>query len=503
MGQKLSFYVDPRILRSIINVADGVPQEILIANFQKLLDYADRLGWEPSELRIFEFCQGYFFQSNQLPSLETVVDYLTKRNDVESAERAKDLESKAPVKQTDYTFLLKSELEQQQKIEAVALLRESITIIEKGLEVKKGQKLQGIKDGILHLIEQSEPLLQEDHQGKIQGNVLNHNEIQAVWDDYQEAKRNKDQVQGALCGISNIDEVIHGVKPGELWIHSAFAGQLKTSFALNMGFNLVTKFKKSVAYVTLEMPYKQLQRMIAVMHTSHGKFTTGDGFKGRVYQPLDYERLWSGQLTPDEEEYFKVCLADLNDDPNFGRFDIWAPDEKVTIPRIQMWAQIQYQKHPFDLLVIDHAGLVEPAKKNQNYTVELNSVVRDTKLMALHFNQGKGIPVLLLSQLNREGLEHAEKNEGRFKLRALSYSNELERSGDIVTTTYLDEEHRRNGTTTFDCLKRRDGRMFQPFECRIDWRTRYMQAPLSVADELGMHLDDSELRSQEFPAMFN
>jgi replicative DNA helicase len=450
-----------------MNIEDGVPQDILIANFQKLLASEAKLAWEPSERRIFEFLSGYFRQCTQLPSAVTIKEYFEERKDGDSVERVKDLEDKIPVKQTDYQFLLREEIQRQTRAEAVGLLREAITIIDKpqGVEIE-GRKKQGIRDGLLHIIEHSHDLLQEEHTAKIQGNI--REDGQEVWNEYVEAKHNKANVWGKFCGINNIDTVTHGIKPGELWIHAGFAGQLKTSFALNMSYNLVTRYRSSVAYVTLEMPYKQVRKMIIVMHSSHGKFTKGTGFKGTVYKPLNYERVCSGDLTPEEEAFYKIVLDDFQTCPEYGRFDVWSPDENVTIDRINMWAQVQYQKQDFHLLVIDHGGLVEANKKKRNreYTIEINSVVRDAKMLALHFNHGQGIPVLLLFQLNREGLEYADKNGGRFKLRALSYSNESERSADIITTTYLNEEHRRNGTTIFDCLKRRDGKMFEPFECR-------------------------------------
>jgi hypothetical protein len=51
-------------------------------------------------------------------------------------------------------------------------------------------------------------------------------------------------------------------------------------------------------------------------------------------------------------------------------------------------------------------------------------------------------------------------------------THNCERSADIVTTTYLSEDHRRAGTTLFDCLKRRDGALFEPFIAKVNWPTR-------------------------------
>lgn len=264
-----------------------------------------------------------------------------------------------------------------------------------------------------------------------------------------------------------------------------------TTFALNWAYNLVTRYRKSVLYVTLEMPYEQVRSMIYVMHSSNGKW------KVQGYQPLDYEKVKSGDLTHEEEEFYKLVIADFNENEKYGRFDVWGPDDDITIDDVQQYAELRHQEEDIHLLVIDHGGLLEPRrrKRNKDYTVELNSVLRDTKKLALHFNHGEKIPILVLFQINRDGKDFADKNEGRYKLRALSYSNECERSADVVTTTYLNDEHRKEGTTLFDCLKRRDGVPFQPFKAGVNWKTKRITnfETFHGADERGISVDDLNL----------
>ncbi len=134
----------------------------------------------------------------------------------------------------------------------------------------------------------------------------------------------------------------------------------------------------------------------------------------------------------------------------------------------------------------------EKAKRGKDYTIELNSVLRGAKKLAMHFNHGEKIPVLLLFQINREGKDAADKAAGRYKLRALSYANEAERSADIVTTTYLNDDMRKQGHTAFDCLKRREGPKFEPFTARIHFPSlrMYNMDPFRGADGQGMTIDD-------------
>jgi intein/homing endonuclease len=203
-----------------------------------------------------------------------------------------------------------------------------------------------------------------------------------------------------------------------------------TTFALNWAYNLVTRYRKSVLYVTLEMPYEQVRSNIYVMHSSNGKW------KSQGYQPLDYDKIKSGELTSEEEKFYQLVIKDLNENEKYGRFDVWGPDEDITIDEVQQYAELKHQEEELNLLVIDHGGLLEPRKRkrNKDYTVELNSVLRDTKKLALHFNHGEKIPILVLFQINRDGKDFADKNEGRYKLRALSYANECLEEGTLIRT---------------------------------------------------------------------
>jgi replicative DNA helicase len=484
------------ILRSVIDFG-GIPQNSLIANFQRLMK--SRLEWDqPADARIYEFLKGYFFSSLALPAPQTIRDYFESRRDNECVERVGDFESHQAYSESNFTFLLKNTVGDQSKVRAVQYLKESVEIITKGLVIDK-EKKEGLREGINHIVRKAQDLLLYDTTSKIEGNLREDGE--AVWKEYLEAEANKALAWGKPCGVNNIDKVIRGIKRGEMWLHAAFTGELKTSFALNWAYNLVTRYRSNVIYVTLEMPYEQVRKMIYVMHSSNGRFKN-------VHVPLDYDKVCAGTLSEEEKEFFKVVINDFITDPEFGRFDVWGPDENVNIDDIQMFTELKNQEAEVHLIVIDHGSLMEArkSKRNKDYTVELNSILRDTKKMALHFNHGQKVPILLLFQINRDGKDFADKNEGRYKLRALSYANEAERSSDVITTTYLNDEHRKNGTTQFDCLKRRDGVPFQPFTAKVEWTTRRISDSFDQfkgQNDRGMSIEDLRSGQRMVDNFFN
>jgi replicative DNA helicase len=477
------------LLRSVIDFG-GISQVDMISNFQKLM--RSHIEWDqPADTRIFEFLKGYFHSSLEMPAPQTIKDYFEARRDEECRERVGDFENHPTHKGTNYTFLLKTTVEEQSKIRAIQYLKEAQEIINKGL-VLENEKKQGLRDGISHIVRKAHELLFYESNAKIDGNIREDAEL--VKKMYEDAEANKALAWGKFCGLNSIDKIIRGIKKGEMWLHAAFTGELKTSFALNWVYNLVTRYRSNVVYVTLEMPYEQVMLMIYVMHTSNGKYTDIRSKDYNSCAPLDYDKVKAGMLTPEEKSFYEKAINDFGTNPEYGRFDLWGPDDDVNIDDIQMFTELRHQEAEVHLLVIDHGGLMEARKKrrNKDYTVELNSVLRDTKKMALHFNHGEKVPILLLFQINRDGKDFADKNEGRYKLRALSYANEAERSSDVITTTYLNDEHRKNGTTMFDCLKRRDGIPFQPFIARIHWGSRRIGDcdQFKGQNDQGMSIDD-------------
>jgi replicative DNA helicase len=296
------------------------------------------------------------------------------------------------------------------------------------------------------------------HNAKIRGNFRDDQD--EVRTEYNLTKIDRSSASGKLTGLTEIDEIIKGARTGQLWIHAAYVGELKSTFALNWAYNQVVRYFSNVFYASLEMPYEDIRRQIGCIHSTHAKWG------GRP--PLEYESILSGLLTAEEEAFFEEVWADFTSNPAYGDFHCWCPTDDVTIGDIRREAEMVNQESELSVIYIDHGSLVEPekGKKGKDYTVELNSVLRGAKKLALFFNGGAKIPVVVLFQINREGKDYADKNQGRYKLRHLSYANEAERSADIVTTSYLSDQMRVDGVALFDCLKRRAGPKFNPIQVR-------------------------------------
>jgi len=460
-----------RLLRSIIDFEDGkIDPEALSVNFRYLL--GSNIQWNrPDDEQIFRFVKSYFEHNlPNLPSAQTVEDYFTKANNVEALERLKDIEGQPVYTYANYGFLLKQLLDDQNKVKMLKLLKDAQEVVSKGMEVQEGREkkiYRGTSDAHLFYSARAVDLLPREANTRTRGNlrVLTDNS----WEAYLAAKHDKSKAYGKLTGINDIDKVCRGIKRGEMWVHAGFAGELKSTFALNWAYNLVTRFRANVFYVSLEMPLEQIQRIIHVLHSANGKFAA------MGYEPLDYRKVRDGELSLEEEKFYDLVLNDFANNPEYARFEIWCPDRDVTLDDIRIEAELMHRQMEIGLLVIDHGGLVKPRRHNTNYTIELNSVLRDGKKLALHFNGGEGIPLLMLFQINRDGKDQADKADGVYKMRALSYANEAERSADVITTTYLNQAHRQAGTTVCCNLKNRDNPLFDRTIVKVNFTCRRLK----------------------------
>jgi replicative DNA helicase len=242
-----------------------------------------------------------------------------------------------------------------------------------------------------------------------------------------------------------------------------------TTFGNNWCYNAVTRFKKNVVYVSFEMTREQLRRSIITIHTANARFAQ-QGFKA-----LDYRFIRDGLLTKEEKDfYLNHVIADFESNPTYTHYEVITPDRDWTMDDVRIQLEQLHKEFEVGLVVLDHGQWIEArrSRKNKDYTIELNSVVNDSKRLALTFDHNNGIPVVMLFQINRQGKDIADKNEGVYKISALTYSNACEKSADVITATYLNKELRAAGLTKFSCLKNRDNPPFEPFEAHINFMCR-------------------------------
>lgn len=476
-----------RLLRNVIDFGDGkLTPEALSSNFLRLVDSPIEWG-NPNDAKLFQVVKEFFSDTcGSLPSEQVLRDFCEGRNEVELGERLNDIKTAPVYTYKNFEHVLNQLVEDQTALKFQMLLKDTNEIVKKGLTVPDGRTkktLRGAMDALAHFNSKVSDVFPPVRGAAVtEGNL--RDDTTAGWDDYQASKSDKSKAYGRLTGLNSIDKTCHGLKPGELWVHGAFTGGLKTTFALNWSYNQVTRYKGNVLYVSLEMPYVQIRRLVHTLHSGHKKY------RDAGIPTLDYRKVRDGELGDEEERHYQAVLEDFNTNPLHCQFNVWSPDRDVTMNDIRTKAETMQRDSDVSLIVIDHSGLLADTNTKDDYLIRYNARLREAKRLALTFNAGQGVPILMLHQLNREGHKEATKSGGKHALGALSYANEAERSADYVTTSFVDDEHRANNTAQFNNAKNRDNPCFPSFNVQVDWKCRLLHETIGPRTGSGVMVDD-------------
>jgi len=313
--------------------------------------------------------------------------------------------------------------------------------------------------------------------------------------------------EGYKSALKQMDDVLSGARRCELWIHAAFTGGMKSTFMLNWAYNQAVIYGHNCLIFSLEMPYNQCRRILYAIHSIHPKFREIRVRLGLQQDletdvGLDYQAIRDGKLNelhPNARKfYLDYVIPDFNGEDvvqhpymkcDYAKIHIEVADpdkDDFTMHDLRSMAEVIYSKDPFSMIFVDHCGLMSPRRHRQSTTENLNEVIRDLKKLALGFNRGMGMAVVGLFQISREGYKSALKQKEKtgkagYNLTHLSYANEAERSGDIVTATWIDEDLKNQSRVQFDQLKGRDGPMFKPFIARVEWPCRRLLSCFEVS----------------------
>jgi hypothetical protein len=468
------------------------------------------LGFEQeTDIVLWEFVADFVGKYHHSPTIADLRTYFGSINSEEVVNRIEYLGSLRPRAQGGFLLYLEQKAEERRKIRVRDILSEAGNILTTGVKIQeKGEReptlLKGPREAISYVLDQSREIIAPTTGHTLSGTV--NEDVEDFLEEYRRARDDPSSGKGCATGIEQIDEFLPGAKPHELWIHAAFTGGMKSTFIINWAYNLSVGLYgqpgknpcESSVIFSLEMPYHQVRRMVFVMHSTHPKWIE------QGIPPLDYQRVRDGELSEIEEAHLETVARDYaSPDNQYGRVhvEVMNPDNPdFRVADVKAKSELHYAKSPFGVIFVDHVGLMAPRRWVPSTTERLNEVVRDLKRLAMSFNRGQGIGVVALFQINREGykgalkqLESARKkgneealHRGKYNLTSLSYANEAERSADVITATWIDDELRQKNRVQFQCLKTRDQQPFEPFYAQVSWKQRRLYTLHNLTTEEAM-----------------
>jgi replicative DNA helicase len=222
------------------------------------------------------------------------------------------------------------------------------------------------------------------------------------------------RLTGIPSGFDGLDQLTAGFQPKELTILGARPSIGKTAVAGNIALHAAME-GKTVAFFSLEMPSKAL---IDRMCCARGK--------------VDLQAHRHGRLSEIQKEHYLHALAEIIEVP------LYIDDQPgQTASSIEAKAARLQTSHSLDLVVVDYLGLMAGERKGaENREQVVAGISRAMKGLAKRLN----VPVLLLSQLNRELYKRVDK---RPILSDLRESGAIEQDADVVLFLHREEYYDR------------------------------------------------------------
>lgn len=255
------------------------------------------------------------------------------------------------------------------------------------------------------------------------------------FDRIEELHRDKGKLRGIKTGFRDLDNLTAGLQKSDLLILAARPAMGKSTFALNVAYNVANREKKSVLVFSLEMSKEQLvDRMLAEA------------------AGVDAWNIRTGNLSDDDFEKLSTAMGEMAEAPIFI-------DDTPGLTVLEMRTKARREAHnqPLGLIIVDYLQLMSGNRGiggDFNRVQEISEISRGLKLIARELN----VPIIALSQLSR-AVEN--RNPQIPMLSDLRESGSIEQDADLVMFLYREDyynpETDRQHITDLIIAKHRNG----------------------------------------------
>ena len=229
----------------------------------------------------------------------------------------------------------------------------------------------------------------------------------------EEAFQTGDEVTGLRTGFAEMDRKTGGLMNSDLIVLAARPAMGKTSFALNLAYNVAVHEKVGVGIFSLEMSREQLvMRMLG----ASGQFNLHNLRRGKL-RAEDWPRL--------TQACEQLSQAPIYIDDNSG----------ISVLEMKAKARRLKQQHGLGLIVIDYLQLMTGGGRQENRQQEISTISRNLKGMAKDLD----VPVIALSQLSRQV---ESRGDHKPMLSDLRESGAIEQDADIVLFIFREEVYK-------------------------------------------------------------
>lgn len=221
--------------------------------------------------------------------------------------------------------------------------------------------------------------------------------------ELQELQKNGGMSSGVPTGFYQLDNLTHGLHPGQLIIVAARPAMGKSTLALDFCRNAAIHHEQTSVIFSLEMDGTEISRRMisAESGVSMSRISSGD------LEDADWTKIAQVLSRCSQAPLY------IDDSPN------------MTMPEIRSKCRRLKQQNDLKLVVVDYLQLMSSGKRVESRQQEVAEFSRSLKLLAKELE----IPVVAVAQLNR-GPE--QRIEHKPMLADLRESGSLEQDADVV-----------------------------------------------------------------------
>ncbi|TYR78460.1 replicative DNA helicase [Priestia megaterium] len=282
--------------------------------------------------------------------------------------------------------------------------------IRKALQIFKSFEFTPSEDSLYHTLKLLNELTDEG------GDISVASKQEVLMEIYDELSNQKEGLSGIDTGFLDLNLMTDGFQKGDLIILAARPSVGKTALALNFAMNACKKNTK-VIFFSFEMPQKQLlYRILSSMASINSMFL-------RQNQMTDEEIDRAANVTGIIDKWDLV----IDDYPGQTTFDI----------NLKIRREIRKTNENPCLVIVDYLQLIKTDNSYDRHDLKIAAITRELKIMAKELN----VPIILLSQLNRNVEQRADKRPYMSDLRD---SGSIEQDADVILLLHRDDYYNNN-----------------------------------------------------------
>lgn len=256
-----------------------------------------------------------------------------------------------------------------------------------------------------------------------------------IQERFKELYLAKTKQKGISFLCSELDRLTGGIQPGTICTIAGGPGSMKTTTAVNIAYQAV-KDGKNVLYLSLEETTMQLfSKLLARVSVD-------------IQKPLNTNDITQSKLSSEDQTIlFEEVLPYLENlsgsfqmigDNDLSSYEFSHLESKFKLIDKHLKSK-NNDDHGIDLIVVDHIQLLKYASSTKDEYKVMNEYVDFFRKQSTKFlGKDRQISVILLSQVNREGIGYAQKHNGMYLMQHVAEASEVERSSTYIISTYTD-----------------------------------------------------------------